>query len=76
MVIVVRYSQWRRENCGIVKEVKELVSCSANEALCDDIHPRSAWHQPRNGELWIVNMFGRRTVRKDMMTHTVPDVPR
>ena len=31
--------------------------------------------QPRNGELWIVNMFGRRTVRKDMMTRTVPNVP-
>jgi len=27
-----------------VSQVKELVSCSANEALCDDIHSRSAWH--------------------------------
>jgi len=32
--------------------------------------------QPCNDELWNVNMFGRRTVRKDIMTRTVPSVPR
>jgi len=32
--------------------------------------------QPRNDEPRNVNMFGRRTVRKDMMTRTVPNIPR